>query len=211
MLMWPLGVCLAATMAAIVERLIVLRRRRVIPPDLEKMLEKVHSHEEATRLAPRLEKDGSALGQILRTVLASSGLGRQDAAAQVEIAGKRAAHALEKRLLLLESMAVVAPMLGLLGTVVGLSIIFQEFSGPAKGAGRIFSRGIAMALLTTIAGLSIAIPAYLGYAYLNRRVEMLVLELETYAARLLDVLHAGPAPGGAEGGGGSGVQKQVKA
>lgn len=193
-LMWPLLVCSAAVMAAVVERLIMLRRKRVMPERVLAAAMRAEGDGDVDALLLSLRSDDSPLARILTCVAQNRRLPRDEADAQVEAVGRVEARRLARRLIVLEAVYVVAPMLGLLGTIMGLMVIFQDFSATAASETRAFSRGIAMALLTTVAGLAIAIPSYLAHIYFSRRVEDLTLELENHAARLSSALRRQKQP-----------------
>ncbi|HOX39062.1 MAG TPA: MotA/TolQ/ExbB proton channel family protein [Candidatus Brocadiia bacterium] len=183
-LMWPLAICSAAMMAAVIERLIMLRRSRVMPSGLIEAASRAETAADGAELLPRLKTDVSPLGRILLSVVENRELPRPEADVLAEAVGRAEARGLSRRLLVLEAVYVIAPMLGLLGTVVGLMVIFQDFSSAGSGEARAFSRGIAMALLTTVTGLLIAIPSYIAHIYFSHRVEDMAIEMENLATKL---------------------------
>lgn len=103
-------------------------------------------------------------------------------------------HDLERYLNALGTIAAVTPLLGLLGTVIGMIKVFTEIMAQGTGNASALAGGIAEALITTAAGLSVAIPALIMHRYLTGRVSEIVLELEHSATRLVDALYAGKQP-----------------
>lgn len=171
--LYPLGACLAFAVFVFVERWLALRRNKTMPASIAGALA-------ADRLGSIESGGGSAASRIVAR--ARSGSGDADdlrAFARLEASG------MERGLFLLEIVIGAAPLLGLLGTVTGLTKVFSGF--PSAGASpdaAAFSEGIAMALLTTIIGLAIAIPALMGHAFLVRKVEKRAVELDWLVERL---------------------------
>jgi biopolymer transport protein ExbB len=171
--LYPLGICLALATFVLVERWLALRRDRTMPYAIAKALA-------GNRLASIDAGNDSAAARIVAR--SREGNGNSDdlrAYARLEASG------MERGLFILEIVVGAAPLLGLLGTVTGLTKVFSSFpvAGATPDAG-IFSEGIAMALLTTIIGLAIAIPALMGHAFLVRKVEKRAAELEWLVERL---------------------------
>lgn len=171
--LYPLGICLALATFVLVERWLALRRDRTMPRSIAQALA-------ANRVASIESGNASAAARIVGRAREGSGNGDDlRAYARLEASG------MERGLFILEIVVGAAPLLGLLGTVTGLTKVFSSF--PVAGATPdpgIFSEGIAMALLTTIIGLAIAIPALMGHAFLVRKVEKRAAELEWLVERL---------------------------
>ena len=100
--------------------------------------------------------------------------------------GRQESGKMEKGLVVLETVAGISPLMGLLGTVLGMIEVFQVISEQGLGQTQNLSSGISQALITTVVGLTIAIPALIAYNYLNHKVENLILEIEDYSRKLLD-------------------------
>jgi biopolymer transport protein ExbB len=111
---------------------------------------------------------------------------------KVQDTGRHVVHELERYLNTLGTIAAVTPLLGLLGTVIGMVKVFTAITTAGVGNPGVLAGGISEALITTAAGLSVAIPALIAYRYLRGRVDALVVEMEKEAMKLLDALH-GPA------------------
>ncbi|MBP8237366.1 MAG: MotA/TolQ/ExbB proton channel family protein, partial [Pseudomonas sp.] len=131
---------------------------------------------------------GSPLGQILAAGLANSKHGREIMKECIQEAAARVIHDLERYLNALGTIAGIAPLLGLLGTVLGMIEIFSSFMGTGMANASSLAGGISKALITTAAGLMVAIPALFFHRYLQRRVDELVVGMEQEAIRLVEVV-----------------------
>ena len=165
--------------------LLMLRRRTLFPRALVTMAETVATDEECAVAESLCRATGGPLAEILITVILSRSLSREEADMLVEGAGRRVAHAVSRGVLALEVIAAISPLLGLLGTVTGRYSVFETIAAASSGEMHKLSGGIAEALVTTIVGLVIAIPAYVAYSFFSRRVEELVLEMERLAVGLM--------------------------
>jgi len=183
---WPLLLCSVLVLALIIERLIQLQEDKVIPPGL---LEKAMA---ATRQAPadaallvQIEQSG-ALGPILasglRVLQEDPSCSDEEVRHGMEITGRVAAQRLERYLSTLGTLASVAPLLGLLGTVVGMIEIFGAHQGSTQQPAQL-AHGISVALYNTAFGLMVAIPALLFWRYFRARVDRLLLALEVAGDR----------------------------
>ncbi|GHS92964.1 biopolymer transporter ExbB [Planctomycetales bacterium] len=164
---------------------LVLRKRALFPAALVKTADAVTDDAGCAAVESLCRAVGGPLAEILVTVIASRHLSKDEADTLVEGAGRRTAHYLSRGVLVLEVVATISPLLGLLGTVTGMHTVFAEIArNPSGEIGRL-SGGIAEAILTTIAGLVIAVPAYVTHSLFARRVEELVLEMERLAVGLM--------------------------
>ena len=132
-------------------------------------------------------REGSALGEILATGLASARYGREIMKERIEDAAGQVVHELERYLTLLGSIAAIAPLLGLLGTVIGMIKIFGYFLANGGANPEQLAGGISTALITTAAGLIVAIPALFFHRYLVGRVDDLVMNMQQQAIRLVEI------------------------
>ncbi len=165
--------------------LLLLRRRTLFPKELVDLAQGL-THESDFAGAERLlRKIGGPLAEVLITVVMSRKLSREEADALVEGAGRRAAHAISRGVLALEVIASISPLLGLLGTVTGMYTVFNTIAEVGAGEVHKLSGGISEALVTTIAGLIVGIPAYVAYSYFSRRIDEAVLEMERLAIGLM--------------------------
>ncbi len=122
-------------------------------------------------------------------MLSNNHLTREEKFVDIQAAGRQEIKVLEKRLLILEVITAIAPLLGLLGTVLGLENIFGIISELGLGQAKAFSGGLSEAIRTTVLGLFIAIPSLVAYSYFDKKVDTFALEMEEYAMRLLNKLY----------------------
>jgi biopolymer transport protein ExbB len=186
--MWPIILCSITAAAIIVERLWTLQERRVVPKELtKKVLQWIETRELNDKMIAALEQN-SPLGKIIAVGLANRHRTRDILVERVSDTGRHVVHELERFLGMLGTIASVSPLLGLLGTVTGIIRAFNDLTLKGSGDPRVLSGGIAEALITTAAGLLVAIPALVGYRYLRGRVEGLVVQMEKEAMELVELL-----------------------
>ncbi|WP_020146300.1 MotA/TolQ/ExbB proton channel family protein [Thioalkalivibrio sp. ALJ15] len=188
-LMLPILLCSVLAVAIVLERLWTLRRSRVVPPRLlgtiwEQMRMKGLTLEDIQRI-----RAGSPLGAVLAAGLATHDRARQITQESIEEAGRRVAHELERYMNTLGTIAMITPLLGLLGTVVGMIEVFTVITEIGVGSPRDLAGGISQALITTAAGIGVAIPALAFHRYFRGRIDELVLEMEQEATKLVEVIH----------------------
>lgn len=191
---WPLILCSVVALALVTERLYHLRQPLVAPPTLvDEVLGVTRASLPSADVVNKLA-DNSVLGKVLaaglRTVLADPRITEEQLRQSFENAGRTAVHSLERYLNTLGTIAAAAPLLGLLGTVVGMIEIFGS-QAPNLGAGggsgdpQRLAHGISIALYNTAFGLIIAIPALMFYRYFRGRVDEFQLMLEVAAQRMV--------------------------
>ena len=186
--MWPIIFCSIAAVAIILERLWSLQDNRVIPPNLaEKVWKLVESRSLTDKHVVALAQN-SPLGRILAAGVANRHRTRDIIKESIEDAGRHVVHELDRFLNMLGTIAAVSPLLGLLGTVVGIISAFNAITSQGVGDPRALSGGIGQALIATAAGLCVAIPSLMGYRYLRGKVERLVVEMEKEALKLVQAL-----------------------
>lgn len=182
--------CSVLALAISVERYIALNPRRIAPPHL---LATVWQQLKAGELDPQRLKQlrqGSPLGAILAAGLANRNQGREVMKESIQEAAGHVIHRLEKYLNTLGTIAAVAPLLGLLGTVVGMIRVFTEITIQGTGNANALAGGISEALITTAAGLAVAIPALVMHRFYTGRIDTIVVSLEQEAIKLVDALHS---------------------
>ena len=187
-LMAPIILCSIAAMAIIVERLWSLQRERVVPEDLVARAWQWASTGALTEERIQALRDGSPLGRILAACLASRHLDRELMKEYIEEVGRHVAHELERYLNALGTIAAISPLLGLLGTVIGMIKVFAVITAQGVGEPRVLAGGISEALITTAAGLTVAIPSLLFHRMLRGRVDALVVTMEQEALRMVGAL-----------------------
>lgn len=189
-LMWPIVLCSIAAVAIILERLWTLQDRRVLPPELtKKVWQLVETHQINDKVIAALERN-SPLGRVLAAGLAHRHRPRAIVMERLEDTGRHVVYELERFLNTLGTIAVISPLLGLLGTVTGIIKSFHAIEAGGVGDPRALSGGIAESLIATAAGMCVAIPALFGYRYLRGRVDRIVVEMEKDAIRLADAVEA---------------------
>lgn len=186
--MWPIILCSVATLAIVGERLWSLQKKRVAPAELlDNIKEWLHRQELDQPHVTALQHN-SPLGRILAAGLINRQHKREVVKEAVEDAGRHAAQELERYLNMLGTIAAISPFLGLLGTVLGMIQMFSGLGTQGVGDPALIARGISQALITTAAGLAVAIPALMFYRYFRGRVNGLLLDMEQEAVKLLDML-----------------------
>jgi len=183
---WPLLACSIAALALIIERMMSLRMHLVAPEGLlEQALQASHDNLPSQEVITQLH-DHSTLGRILasgwQALQAEPLMSAEDLRSSMESVGRQAAHELEKHLVALATIASAAPLLGLLGTVIGMIDIFGS-QAPGTSNPVQLAQGISMALYNTAFGLIVAIPALMFWRYLRARVDAYVLGFELDAER----------------------------
>lgn len=193
LMMYPIALCSFALMVFSFERLIHLRRGRVIPrPFVNRLIEQLQQQqidrEEAIELC---EKNPNPMSKIMTAALKRYGRPSVEVEQAVLDAGERESNQLRKYMRLLSAISNVAPLLGLLGTVMGMIQSFNDISNSqAMGRPEMLAGGISQALLTTAAGLLVAIPAYAMYVYFVGHIDRLIMEMDHHGQRLVDVVSA---------------------
>ncbi|WP_254508794.1 MotA/TolQ/ExbB proton channel family protein [Anatilimnocola floriformis] len=192
-LMYPIALCSFLVVMFTCERIITLRRSRVIPRDFvtrifEQIREGQLDREDAIALC---EKNGSPVAIVLAGGLKKWGRPAVEVEQAILDSGERVCNQLRKYLRLFNGVSQVAPLFGLLGTVMGMISSFQGISGSAAAGQReLMAGGIAEALITTASGMFVAIPALLAYLHFLSRVDYLVTEIDSVGQRLVDLISA---------------------
>jgi biopolymer transport protein ExbB len=189
--MWPIVVCSVLALAIIVERCLSLRRSVVAPKDLMSEIQGMTLGDRLTNEQIDSVRETSALGQIL-----AAGLSRQTQQAflvkdAIEEAGGHVVHELERYLNALGTIAATTPLLGLLGTVIGMIKVFSAITAVGVGDPQVLAGGISEALITTAAGLSVGIPSLMFHRYFLGKVNELTVAMEQDALRFMEVLQSG--------------------
>lgn len=188
---WPLILCSIVALALAIERLYTLRPSQVAPPTLlDEVLSVTRSSLPSADIVNKLAANsvlGGVLAAGLRGVIAEPRISEVALRQQIENAGRSAVHGLERYLNALGTIAAAAPLLGLLGTVIGMIEIFGSQAPTAGSAGnpQQLAHGISIALYNTAFGLIVAIPALMLYRYFRRRIDEYELAMELAAERLV--------------------------
>ncbi|MDO3382711.1 MotA/TolQ/ExbB proton channel family protein [Gilvimarinus algae] len=189
-LMLPIILCSVAVLAISAERYWSLNPNKIAPRHL---LAQVWGWIKSNELdAARLKelKQSSPLGEILSAGLSNSRYGRDIMKDSIEEAANKVIHELERFVGILGTIAAVTPLLGLLGTVFGMIEVFNAIMIKGTGNAGVLAGGISQALITTAAGLCVAIPAMIFHRYFQRHIDSLVVTMEEEAIKLVDALHS---------------------
>ena len=190
LLMLPLILCSVIALAIIIERYWTLRASKVRPRDqLPQVWAWIKNHELDSDKIKEL-KQSSLFGYVLAAGLTASRHGRDAMKDAIQEAGDHVAHDMEKFLSTLGTIAAISPLLGLLGTVLGMVDVFSDIMLQGTGNTAVLAGGISKALITTAAGLSVAIPALIFHRALTRKVDELLVIMEQDSARLVEAIHA---------------------
>jgi biopolymer transport protein ExbB len=188
-MMYPLLLASVLALAIFTERLFALRRKNILSNNLIQTISGLRKKEDLERLETIAAGQENTLSRLVLFLLQFKHLQRDEQKEIIEEQGRQEIRFLKKRLKVLDTIAGVAPLLGLLGTVLGMIRVFAglNLDGVVKAAS--LSGGISEALLTTATGLFIGIPALLAYNFLAARAETFVLDLEQYLNQLIHSIH----------------------
>ncbi|MBI2870289.1 MAG: MotA/TolQ/ExbB proton channel family protein [Candidatus Omnitrophica bacterium] len=192
--MIPLLLSSVLALGVILERFWALRTPRVLPPAVTEALLRMEGSERVDTLLRTCQQYASPLSRMLAQGVMNRKRPREDCVQILYNVGRRETHDLERGLLMLELVAGIAPLLGLLGTVLGMVNIFDVITQMGMGQAQVLSKGISQALITTIAGLFIGIPALAAYNFFAKRVDDLVIELERQITVMLHKIYGSAAP-----------------
>lgn len=185
---WPLIFASIVAIAIILERLWALRASVVAPQTLLPEVQKNLTHGGVSRdTCERLSRH-SLLGEIFASALLNADSTREVMKEAIEESGRAVAHKLERYLTTLGTIATVAPLLGLLGTVIGMVELFGAFTTTGHDVAQ-FARGISVALYNTAAGIVVAVPAMIFYRYFRGKIDSLIVDMEQQAVKLVEILH----------------------
>ena len=192
-LMIPILLCSFVTLVFVFERAVALRRGRVIPgPFVKRFLHQLREGQLDRDSALELcEENRSAVAQVFAAAVRKWGKPAVEVEQAVLDSGERASNGLRKYVRVFNAVSTIAPLMGLLGTVFGMIKAFNDIStADAMGRPEFLARGISEALITTAAGLSIAIPALVCYLFFLSRVDQLIIELDALGQEVVSVVSA---------------------
>ncbi|HYJ04323.1 MAG TPA: MotA/TolQ/ExbB proton channel family protein [Chthoniobacterales bacterium] len=197
MFMWPLLLCSIVTVATLVLATLTLREKKVLPLVIESEIERLTPGGSAERLMRIVNDDSSSLAAVVRTALQHLRWPRAENIESVQTRARRELVRLERGLIVLEVMTGIAPLIGLIGTVSGLLHVFSGL-GVATGASdtKAVALGISEALNCTVFGLSIAVPALIGFSYFSKKIEVMSVEMESLVSDLIAKCYYGRIPSG---------------
>jgi biopolymer transport protein ExbB len=195
--MWPLLACSIVTVTTIVLAVLTLREKKVLPLVIVSEIERLTPGGSAERLMRIVNDDTSSLASVVRTALQHLRWPRAENIESVQTRARRELVRLERGLIVLEVVTGIAPLIGLIGTVAGLVHVFSGL-GVNTGASdtKAVALGISEALNCTIFGLSIAVPALIGFSYFSKKIEVMSVEMESLVSDLIAKCYYGRVPSG---------------
>ena len=189
LLMVPILLCSIMAMGIICERFWTLRKNKILPPKMVLQVRKLARSNKLDVKSIIQLKESSPLGTILATGLINRDLGRDVMKESIAESGRQVTHKLERYLNTLGTIANITPLLGLLGTVVGMIKVFAAIVSHGVGDPAVLAGGISEALITTAAGLTVAIPCVVFHRYFDGLVDAYVLNMEEESLKLIAVIH----------------------
>jgi biopolymer transport protein ExbB len=191
--MWPIAACSIILGVFVLERFVMLRRARVLPkPFVQKFMEQLRGGQLGRDSALELcEENGSPVARVFAGAIKKWGRPAVEVEQAVIDAGERVTYELRKYLRLFNGISSIGPLLGLLGTVMGMIAAFNSIGGGnSMGKAESLAGGIGQALLATAGGLIVAIPALCAYMFFQSRVEVLIMDIDAASQQVIDVVSA---------------------
>jgi biopolymer transport protein ExbB len=183
--MIPLLLGSIITLAIVIERAVSLRPKKIIIPEIVTAVERIKCPEDIRVAESICETHPGTFANVILPALRNKDLNREELKEFIIDQGRQEVRTLERGLVGLETIAGVAPLLGLMGTVVGMIKVFNVISQQGLGQANVLSQGISEALITTVTGLAIGIPALIAYNFFTSKAEGVVMDIEKYTASLL--------------------------
>lgn len=187
--MLPIIACSIVALGIVIERFWSLQRKRVMPDYLMRQILQLHRDNKLNLADLDKLKDSSPLGRILAAGLINRDHNKEVMKEAIEEVGRQVVHELERYLNTLGTIASISPLLGLLGTVIGMIKVFSVIVTAGVGDPGVLAGGISEALITTAAGLSVAIPSLMFHRYFSGLIDRLVIGMEEQALKLVEVIH----------------------
>lgn len=188
LLMIPIGLCSVLAVAIVLERLLMLREPKVISRDVLRQVEACLREGETAEALTLCRKRASAITRVLHAAIANHHKPKTEIKEIIEDAGRHEVPNLERYLGVLGTIASISPLLGLLGTVTGMIKVFNVIAVKGVGHPGALAGGISEALITTAAGLAVAIPSLVFYNYFISKTDGFIIEMEKASLRMLDIL-----------------------
>ena len=200
-LMYPIGICSFLVFLFVFERAISLRRGRVVPrPFVKRLLAQLREKQLGPEAAlARCEENGSPVAEVFAAAIKKWGRSSVEVEQAIIDSGERVTNHLRRYLRLFNGIATISPLLGMLGTVVGMIQAFNSIAtADAMGRPELLAAGISQALLTTAAGLTVAIPALIAYLFFVSRVDQLIIQIDTLGQQVVGMIAGDAWQGGEE-------------
>ncbi|WP_438969963.1 MotA/TolQ/ExbB proton channel family protein [Methylophaga sp.] len=188
-LMIPLFICSVISIAIIAERFWSLQKKRIAPSELVTQIWQWLKYKQVDASRVKALQENSPLGQILAAGLINRNSSREITKESIEDIGRHVTVALERNLNTLGTVAAISPLIGLLGTVIGMIKVFAVITAEGVGNPETLAGGISEALITTATGLVVAIPSLIFYRYFRGKINTLVVGMEEQAMQLIEILH----------------------
>ena len=185
---WPLLIASVVALALIIERMIYLRRAKLLPRQLLDEVVRVYHNGKVTKEVIETLEQNSPLGTVLAAALRNVNAPRDVMKESIEEAGRGVAHVLERFLTTLGTIASLAPLMGLFGTVVGMIEIFGAQNATGTNPAQL-AHGISVALYNTGFGLAIAMPALVFYRHFRALVDSFIIDMELQSVKFVDIVH----------------------
>ncbi|HIF18767.1 MAG TPA: MotA/TolQ/ExbB proton channel family protein [Cycloclasticus sp.] len=187
--MVPIVACSIISLAIIGERFWSLNRDKIIPTQLVSSVWSLHKANQLDKSKLQTLSTSSPLGRVLAVGILNRSHGREIMKESIEETGRQVVHELEKYLNSLATIASITPLLGLLGTVIGMIKVFAAIMAHGVGDPAVLAGGISQALITTASGLTVAIPTLMFYRFFRGRVDELVIKMEDEALKMVEMMH----------------------
>ncbi|MDX9702337.1 MAG: MotA/TolQ/ExbB proton channel family protein [Candidatus Auribacterota bacterium] len=187
-IMYPILFCSLLSLTVILERLFSLTRFRVAPAKLRNMIQN-YSSSDSDSLIAYCDKHKNPMASVIRKLINNAHLSSDQTAELIKVTGRQETSGLDRGLFLLELIASITPLMGLLGTVLGMIEVFDTIAMQGVGQAGALSAGISKALITTVAGLSVAIPTLAAYTLLSRKAERLTDEIDRHTTVLFGKIY----------------------
>lgn len=188
-LIWPILLCSIISLAIIAERFWSLRTNKICPKNLVSQVWEMNKKGQLDKKEIQKIKRQSQLGRVLAAGLVNRHHERHIMKESVEEVGRHVVHELGRFLTTLGTIASITPLLGLLGTVIGMIKVFTVITTMGLGDPGILAEGISVALITTAGGLTVAIPSLMFYRYFQGKIDELVITMEQEALKMVEVMH----------------------
>ncbi|MEJ2051266.1 MAG: MotA/TolQ/ExbB proton channel family protein [Calditrichota bacterium] len=186
--MYPLLLSSVLALGVVIERFWYLRKKKILVPEIIGVLDQIKSPGDLQLAKSICEKFKGPFSRIVLTSIENQDLPSDELRMLVEDEGRQEVRILQRGLVTLETIAAIAPLLGLLGTILGMIKVFNVIETLGVGQAKALSGGISEALITTAAGLLIGIPVLIAYNFFNHRAEAFILDMQKYVILLLDKL-----------------------
>jgi biopolymer transport protein ExbB len=188
-LMLPIILCSIVALGIVIERFLVLQRKKVMPDHLMRQILQLHQENRLDKADLGKLRSSSPLGRILAAGLVNREHSKEVMKESIEEVGRQVVHDLDRYLNTLGTIASISPLLGLLGTVIGMIKVFSVIVTAGVGDPGVLAGGISEALITTATGLSVAIPSLMFHRYFSGLIDRLVLGMEEQALKLVEIIH----------------------